>query len=103
VTQPNRNAQTLHEIIDQTPGLARLCALARQSQARLQAIRPHLPAGLADALHAGGLDEAGQWTLLVPSAPFASKLRQFVPQLERALQEANLPVTKISIKVAALP
>jgi len=76
------------EALSRSKPLARLADLLRESNARLAAIRPVLPAPLAAGLRAGPLDESG-WSLLVANPGVAAKLRQLQPRLEAALAEAG--------------
>ena len=78
--------------------LAGLLQRVRQSQARLDAIAPLLPAALRLAVRPGPLDEAG-WTLLARNAAAAAKLRQMLPQLEAGLQAQGWPAVPIRLKV----
>ncbi|MFZ2649864.1 MAG: DciA family protein [Burkholderiaceae bacterium] len=70
----------------------------RESSARFDAIRPHLPAALAAHSKPGPLDDAG-WSLLAANPSVAAKLRQLQPRLEQILQERGYQVSSIRIKV----
>jgi hypothetical protein len=88
----------LREAMDAAPALARLAAMARQSQARLQVARGLAPPALGAGLKAGSLED-GVWTLLAPSSAAAAKLRQLLPQLVLALERAGLAVQNVRVKV----
>lgn len=79
--------------------LAGLLQRVRDSRARLAAVQPVLPPGLRDAVEAGPLDET-TWILLVKHAPAAAKLRQCVPLVEQALQDAGFAARVVRIKLS---
>jgi hypothetical protein len=78
--------------------LQRLQGLMRESQSRLDGIRPLLPPALASHVKAGPVDEEG-WTMLAPNAAAAAKLRQLQPRLEAALRQQGWQVSAIRVKV----
>ena len=88
----------LARALDCSEPLAGLMQRMRQSQARLAAIAPLLPAGLQGGVRAGPLDDAA-WVLLVANAAAAAKLRQMLPDLERTLREHGWPGPVLKIKV----
>lgn len=79
--------------------LAHLQALLRESTARFEAIRPLLPAALADHVRPGPIDETGGWCLLAPNTAAAAKLRQLLPLFERALLERGGKPSVIRVRV----
>ncbi|MEN9545254.1 MAG: hypothetical protein RLZZ598_2087 [Pseudomonadota bacterium] len=82
--------------------LVHLASMLAASQARLEVVRPLLPAPLARAISAGPVDAEGQaWVLLASSPPVAAKLRHWQPRLEAALKGAGLLPAVIRIKVQA--
>jgi hypothetical protein len=93
-----RPALSLQQASEESPQLASLIARARDSQARLAAIAPLLPAGLRDALQAGPVEEAS-WCLLVKNSAAAAKLRQLTPTLLARLRTQGWDVAAIRIKV----
>jgi hypothetical protein len=93
-----RGPKPLLQAMEEAPTLARLAAMARQSEARLQVARGVVPPALGAGLKAGAL-ENGVWTLLAPSSAAAAKLRQLLPQLAQALEHADLQVQSVRIKV----
>ena len=80
--------------------LGALMKRLRESQARLAAITPLLPAALRAAVTAGPLDDHA-WVLLAANASAAAKLRQMVPELQAVLLAAGWAGPAIKIKVSA--
>ncbi len=66
-------AITLQQASAESPTLAMLTALTKDSSERLKAIEPLLPAGLRDTVRAGPI-EGATWCLLVKSNSAAAKL-----------------------------
>lgn len=93
-------AVTLLQATQESPVLARLSELARDSQARLQAIQPLIPAPMRAALTAGPID-GGTWCLMVSNNAAAAKLRQLLPALAAHLRSSGWEVTSIRLKVQA--
>lgn len=93
-------AVTLLQATQESPVLARLSELARDSQARLQAIQPLIPAPMRAALTAGPID-GGTWCLMVSNNAAAAKLRQLLPALAAHLRSRGWEVTSIRLKVQA--
>lgn len=91
-------AQALGQVLQHAPGLAELSARAQDGQARLQAIAPLLPPGLRQSVQSGTV-EAHSWSLLVPHAAAASKLRQLLPALAAHLRTQGWPVQELRVKV----
>ncbi|MFN3417003.1 MAG: DciA family protein [Caldimonas sp.] len=91
-TLPIQEAMNRHTVLE------RLQQLMRESQSRLDGIRPLLPPALAAHVKAGPVDDAG-WTLLAPNAAAAAKLRQLQPRLEAALRQQGWQVSAIRVKV----
>jgi hypothetical protein len=89
---------TLQQATQDSPTLARLSELSRDSVARLKAIEPMIPAGLRSALTAGPIDGAN-WCLIVNSNAAAAKIRQLLPALEAQLRHNGWESTAIRIKV----
>lgn len=96
----NRRHQaiSLHQAAQASPLLANLAELTRDSQARLRAIEPLLPATLRSAVVAGPID-GDSWCLLVSNATVAAKLRQLVPSMLSTLQRNGWAVGTVRIKV----
>ncbi len=94
VPGPLTIAQALH----QHDGLARLGLLIRESNRRLELIKPALPGALARYVRAGPVDETG-WTLLASNAAVAAKLRHLQPLLEALLAEQGLQPALVRVKL----
>ena len=92
------NALRLEQALEQSVPLARLQELIRESNARFEAIRPHLPGALAAHIKPGPLDDTG-WSLLAANASVAAKLRQLQPRLEDVLRDRGWKVSSIRVKV----
>ena len=72
------------------------------SSARLEVIRPLLPAALRGTVMAGPIDDE-EWCLLVPHSAAAAKIRQLLPALREALQARGHPTRAIRIRVHQAP
>jgi hypothetical protein len=96
--QRRHHAIPLQQAAQESPTFARLADLIRESSARLQAIKTLLPAPLRASVQAGPIED-GCWCLLVSSNAVAAKLRQLVPAFLVHLNQKNLSVTSIRIKV----
>jgi hypothetical protein len=91
-------SQTLEQVVDSAPGLAQFSAVARDTQNRLKAIAPLLPASLRSLVQSGGV-EGDSWCLLVPNSAVAAKLRQTLPALCAHLRTKGWEVNTIRVKV----
>lgn len=89
---------TLQQATLDSPTLAHLTALSRDSVARLQAILPLLPPALRPSVKAGPIDGAS-WCLLLDNNAAAAKLRQMLPALEAHLRTRGWAVDAIRLKV----
>lgn len=92
------HAVSLLQASEESPALARLTALVRDSSARLQSVRPLIPAGLRPAIQAGPLDDSS-WCLLLANNAAAAKLRQLLPALEAHLRSQGWPAVPIRLKI----
>ncbi|MBX3654310.1 MAG: hypothetical protein KIS62_09465 [Ramlibacter sp.] len=81
-----------------SPTLARLAELARDSSERLKAVELLIPAPLRATIKAGPVDGT-DWCLLVSSNAAAAKLRQVVPALLARLRDRGWEVNSIRLKV----
>jgi hypothetical protein len=99
VATPPHTHVPLAEALGSNETLGSLLQRLRQSQARLAAIEPLLPAGLVGQVRAGALDDKA-WVLLADHAAAAAKLRQLQPELQAALAAAGWPEPPIRIKVS---
>ena len=82
----------------ESPTLAKLAQLARESGERLEAVDPLIPASLRSAIRAGPIDGTA-WCLLVDSSAAAAMLRQVVPALLALLCDRGWEVNSIRLKV----
>jgi hypothetical protein len=89
---------TLQQAAEDSPTLARLAQLARESGERLKAVESLIPGPLRSAVRAGPIDGPA-WCLLVDSNAAAAKLRQVVPALVAHLCDRGWQVTSIRLKV----
>lgn len=93
-------AVTLEQASLESPMLAQLASLSRDSSARLRAIQDLVPALLRTSIQAGPIDGA-TWCLLVSSNAAAAKLRQLLPALAAHLRTKGWNVQTIRLKVQA--
>ncbi len=98
MTNRRHHPVTLLQAAEDSPTLARLTELARESGERLKAIQPLIPEALRPAVKAGPID-AGSWCLLVGNNAAAAKLRQLLPALQSRLADCGWQVTSIRLKV----
>ena len=90
----------LHQAAEESPTLARLAQLARDSGERLKAIESSIPPALRSAIRPGPI-EGTTWCLLVDSAAAAAKLRQLLPLLQQKLCSHGWEVTSIRLKLGS--
>ncbi len=91
-------AVTLLKATEGSPVLASLVELTRDSQARLLAIQPLIPAHLRHAVLAGPI-EGKVWCVLASNTAAAAKIRQLVPSLLAALTARGWEVQTIRVTV----
>lgn len=91
---------TVQQAAEDSPTLARLAQLARESGERLKAVEPLIPAAMRRSVKPGPI-EGSAWCLLVEGNAAAAKLRQVVPALQAQLCGSGRQVTSIRIKVQA--
>jgi hypothetical protein len=94
----HRSSLTVLQAGQNSPGLAKLIAIQKDSNDRLQAIKPLIPLALQSSVQCGPLDE-GVWCLLLTNNTTAAKMRQLLPALEAHLRSNQLPVKAIRLKV----
>ena len=92
------SAIPIDEAMRASPALSRLVDRLRESNAMFDCVIPLMPSALAAGVRPGPIDAAG-WSLLVPNAAVAAKLRQLAPRLEAGLLEQGHAVATIRIKV----
>jgi hypothetical protein len=93
-----QQAVTLQQATQESPVLARLTELSKDSQARLRAVEPMIPAVLRATVTAGPID-GPIWCLIVNNSAAASKLRQLLPSLAAHLRAKGWEVNAIRLKV----
>lgn len=98
MTHRNRGAIDIEQAVARAPLLQQLAERAQASATRLAIIEPLLPPGLRGQVAAGAVDD-GSWCLLAPHHAAAAKLRQLLPLLADALQQAGQPVDRIRVKI----
>ena len=91
----------LHQAAEESPTLARLAQLARDSGERLKAIESSIPPALRSAIRPGPI-EGTTWCLLVDGSAAAAKLRQLLPVLQTKLNRLGWEVTSIRLKQGSL-
>ena len=104
MTRPPASRATLplQTALAENSTLSGLMHRLRESNARYAAIRDLLPAGVAEQVNPGKLDDLG-WALVVPSGAAAAKLRHCLPTLEAALGASGWPPVAIRIRVVSRP
>lgn len=95
--RPHR-AVTLSQAAENSPSLARLTELVRESNEWLKAVEPLIPEALRQAVQAGPID-GDTWCLLVSGNAAAAKIRQLVPLIQARLRGKGSKVTSIRLKV----
>ncbi len=91
---------SLHQAAEQSPTLARLLQLARESGERLKAVEQVIPPPLRTCVRPGPI-EGTSWCLLVDSSAAAAKLRQLLPVLQSRLNSSGWEVTSIRLKLGS--
>ena len=94
----HNQTQSLLQAANESPTLAQLSQLMRESTQRLRALDALIPATLRTAIQAGPI-EGSAWCLLVSSNSAAAKLRQMLPALLAHLQQQGFEVDSIRLKV----
>jgi Dna[CI] antecedent, DciA len=93
-----KQALTVMQAVDGAPTLARLAAMAHQSQEWLVAVSHILPSALRSGILAGPIEDK-VWCLIAKSSAVAAKLRQLSPALCAHLRTQGCEITAIRIKV----
>ena len=94
----HNQAQSLLQAAQESPTLAQLTLLMRESTQRLRALDALIPPALRTALQAGPI-EGTTWCLLVSNNAAAAKLRQMLPALQAHLQSKGFEIQSIRLKV----
>ena len=92
------HAISLLQASQDSPTLARLTELARESAARLKAVESLIPPALFSAIQAGPI-EGPVWCLLLNNNAAAAKIRQLLPALQSHLRVKGWEVNSIRLKV----
>lgn len=93
-----QHSVTLLQASQDSPVLARLTDLTRDSVARLGAIQDLIPPALRSSVQAGPIDGA-VWCLLINNTATAAKMRQLLPALESHLRSKGWDIDSIRLKV----
>jgi hypothetical protein len=96
--QRRNQAVSLQKAVQESPTLALLAGLAKDSADRLTMIRPLLPEHLSNCVKAGPID-GDRWCLLVSNNAAAAKLRQILPSICNSLADRGVKVTAIRLKI----
>lgn len=97
MTQSPRS-YTVLQAAQETPTLARLTELTRESSARLKSIEPLVPTTLRNSLTAGPID-AEVWCLIVDNNATAAKIRQLLPAFMAHLNSKGWKITSIRLRI----
>ena len=97
-TIPVVRAFTAQQAVENSPTLARLAELVRESSARLATIESLIPETLRGAVKAGPID-GESWCLLVNGNAAAAKLRQLMPLIQARLLGRGWKITSIRLKI----
>jgi len=89
---------TVLQATQETPMLARLTELSRDSVARLGAIQSLIPIALRSSIKAGPID-GPVWCLILDNNATAAKVRQLLPAIEAHLRTRGWEVNSIRLKV----
>jgi hypothetical protein len=102
MTTPPQNRRlhpvTLQQAAQESPTLAKLAQLGRESAERLKAVEFLIPPALRSAIKAGPIEDS-TWCLLVDNNAAAAKLRQVLPALTAHLCGRGSQVTVIRLRV----
>ena len=96
--QPLRTAKSIQDAAQESPVLAKIGTLLKQSNQMLLSIQHLLPAGLKAGIKAGPIDEQ-TWCLLVSNTAVANKLRHLTPDIERHINGATCSNLRLRIKI----
>jgi hypothetical protein len=94
---------SIAEAAQESPTLAKLIDLSRESNAMLQSIQPLIPSNLRPAIKAGPIDSAINgftWCLIVEGNAAVAKLRQLLPKFQAHLLSMGKQVIEIRLKMS---
>jgi hypothetical protein len=89
---------SIEEATQESPTLAKLIDLSRESNAMLQSIQSLIPSTLRPAIKAGPVDGTA-WCLIIEGNAAVAKLRQLLPKFQAHLLSKGKQVTDIRLKV----
>ncbi len=95
-------AYSIEEATLESPTLAKLIDLSRESNALLQSIQSLIPQNLRQVIKAGPIDTTANgttWCLIVEGNAAVAKLRQLLPKFQAHLLSTGKQVTDIRLKV----
>lgn len=93
---------SIEEATQESPTLAKLIGLSRESNAMLQSIQSLIPLPLRSAIKAGAVDTTADgttWCLIVEGNAAVAKLRQLLPKFQAHLHSNRKHVVEIRLKV----
>jgi len=90
----------LQQAAEESPTLARLAQLARESGERLRAVQSSIPAALRPSIRPGPI-EGTTWCLLVDNSAVAAKLKNLLPVLQQKLSHHGFEVSVIRLTVGS--
>ena len=93
---------SIEEAAQDSPTLAKLMDLSRESNAMLQSIQSLIPQNLKPAIKAGPIDKNANgttWCLIVEGNAAAAKLRQLLPKFQAHLLSTGKQITDIRLKM----
>lgn len=93
-----QHSVTLFQASQDSPTLAKLTELSRDSVARLKAIEALIPSPLRSCIKAGPI-EGTAWCLLLENNAAAAKVRQLLPAMAAHLRVKGWDVESIRLKV----
>ena len=93
-----QHSVTLFQASQDSPTLAKLTELSRDSVARLKAIEALIPGPLRSCIKAGPI-EGAVWCLLLENNSAAAKVRQLLPAMAAHLRVKGWDVESIRLKV----
>jgi hypothetical protein len=93
-----QHSVTLFQASQDSPTLAKLTELSRDSVARLKAIEALIPGPLRSCIKAGPI-EGTAWCLLLDNNSAAAKMRQLLPAMAAHLRVKGWDVESIRLKV----
>jgi hypothetical protein len=93
---------SIEEAAQDSPTLAKLMDLSRESNAMLQSIQSLIPHNLKPVIKAGPIDtndNGTTWCLIVEGNAAVAKLRQLLPKFQTHLLSTGKQITDIRLKV----